>query len=162
MDKIEYRAQCNRMERKSRTERNRREQNRYTRVRFPVLPSSGLRLAVCVARPKAAPISLAVQTFEHIPFINSQQLWGETLQPWTWPKNQKAHISKATIRLQAPVCVCVCACVCLSASHNHCVKVKWLVLILPREIPRSDYIQINFHAGLGVVRRCYAFIIACA
>lgn len=56
----------------------------------------------------------------------------------------------------------VYVCVFVSTSHNHFVKGKWRVLILPREIPRSDYIQINFHVGLGVVRRCYAFIIACA
>lgn len=111
----------------------------------------------CVVKPKLAPISLVMQTFEHIPFLKSQQQWGETLQPWMWPKNQKAHISKAVIRMTS---FTVCFCVCASTSHNHCVKGKWLVLTLPGEIPQSDYIQINFHVGLGAVERCYVFIIA--
>lgn len=133
--------------------------NPMIRVRFPLCLRSGLRPTVCVAWPEAAPISLSVQTYEHIPFINSHQHWGKTLQPWTWPKNQKAHHRRGLHHDDYPHCACLCLFVC--KSHNRSMKGKWLVLMLPREIPRLWLYTDQFSCGLR--GSCFAmyFIIAC-
>lgn len=99
-----------------------------------------------VNRPKDAPISLVVQTFEHTRFLNIQQNAAKTFQPWMWPKDQKAHVCAGAFRMTGFQFVWV------STSHNHCVKGKWLVLMLQGKIPKTNYIQINFHVALGTFR----------